>query len=152
MDLNTIIDFVSNLDSEATVKQGLQFPEAIVSSDKLHTIASQLKTNEKMQFDFLFCQTGVDLKEQLGVIYHLRSTKLNHSLVLKVFTADRVKPCIDSVYDIWPAAEFMEREIFDLVGIDFNNHPDMRRLFLEEDFVGHPLRKDFVDHLNIIEN
>jgi NADH:ubiquinone oxidoreductase subunit C len=85
------------------------------------------------------------------VVYHLRSTKLGHELVLKVKTEDRENPSFDTVCDIWRTAEFHEREIFDLLGIRFNNHPDLRRMFLDENWVGYPLRKDYSDEVNIVE-
>ena len=151
MDQNKLLENVQKLAPEATTNTGTQFPEATIPQGSIHKVAELLKSNKDTLFDFLFCQTGVDIKDQLGVIYHLRSTKLNQSLVLKVFTDDRKNPAIDSVYDIWPTAEFFEREIFDLYGIKFNNHPDLRRLFLEDDYEGFPLRKDFVDPINIIE-
>ena len=152
MDQNSLLAFISKHDPEAVTKEGGQFAEATITGARLHALASELISNSETQFDFLFNQTGIDIKDQLGVIYHLRSTKLNHTVVLKVFTSDRQNPQIDSVSDIWAAAEFMEREIFDLLGIRFNNHPDLRRLFLEDDFNGYPLRKDFVDPINIIHN
>jgi len=83
-------------------------------------------------------------------VYHLRSIELGHSCVCRVFAKSRENPVLDSAADLWSAALFYEREIFDLFGIKFNNHPDLRRLFLEDDFVGHPLRKDFEDPINII--
>jgi NADH:ubiquinone oxidoreductase subunit C len=72
-------------------------------------------------------------------------------VVLKVKTPNRENPVLDTVSDIWKTADFLEREVYDLLGINFKNHPDMRRIFLEENFPGHPLRKDFVDEVNIIE-
>ncbi|MEI6853121.1 MAG: NADH-quinone oxidoreductase subunit C, partial [Bacteroidota bacterium] len=75
----------------------------------------------------------------------------HHSLVLKVRTADRDNPTFDTVSDIWQTAEYHEREIFDLFGIKFNNHPDLRRIFLDEKWEGFPLRKDYKDEINIIE-
>jgi NADH-quinone oxidoreductase subunit C len=136
---------------EAQVSENAQFPEIIVPKDKLHFLAKNLKLDENTQFDYLFCLTGVDWPDKLSVVYHLTSTKYNHSVVLKTFTADRENPEIDSVSDIWRTAEYHEREIFDLFGIRFNNHPDMRRLFLDDDWKGYPLRKDFVDDINMIE-
>jgi NADH:ubiquinone oxidoreductase subunit C len=87
----------------------------------------------------------------LEVVYHLESTTHKHQLELKVRTDDRVNGAVDTVSDIWRTAEFHEREAFDLVGIRFNNHPDLRRIFLEEGWLGHPLRKDYVDEVNIVE-
>ncbi len=128
-----------------------QFVEAVIPANDLHRFLVELKDNPKTQFNYLVCQTGVDQNEELRVVYHLRSTNLKHACVIKVITTDRINPEFDSVYDIWKTAEFFEREIFDLYGIKFKNHPDLRRLFLEDDFVGYPLRKDYVDNINIVQ-
>jgi len=117
---------------------------------KIHELAKQLKENPETNFDFLFCQSGVDYGDSLGVVYHIESVKYKHSIVLKTKIANRETPVIESVYDIWKAAEYPEREIYDLFGIKFRNHPDLRRFFLDESW-GYPLRKDYVDDVNIID-
>jgi len=90
--------------------------------------------------------------DSLMVIYHIESTKYHHCIVLKTSTTDRDKPVLDSVTDIWHTADYHEREVFDFFGIKFNNHPDMRRLFLDETRIeGFPFRKDYVDEINIVE-
>ena len=104
---------------------------------------------KRLSFDFLFCLTGVDYGQDLGVIYHLRSTKYGHTIVLKTRISDREHPQIDSVADLWSTADLNEREVFDLLGIRFTNHPDLRRLFLDSSW-GFPLRKDYVDDINIV--
>ena len=76
--------------------------------------------------------------------------KPNWACVLKVKTADRENPTLDTVCDIWKTAEFHEREVFDFFGIKFNNHPNLKRLFLTEDWDGFPLRKDYVDEINMV--
>jgi NADH:ubiquinone oxidoreductase subunit C len=91
----------------------------------------------------------VDYGTDLGVVYHLRSTILNHVVVLKSRTSDRENPNFDTVSDIWKTADLHEREVYDLLGIKFNNHPDLRRLFLDNSW-GFPLRKDYVDDINIV--
>jgi NADH-quinone oxidoreductase subunit C len=136
---------------EAQITDNAQFPEVIIPKEKMHSLCTFLKDDENTRFDYLFCLTGVDWSDKLSVVYHLTSTQFNHSLVLKVFTADRENTAIDSVSDIWRTAEYHEREIFDLFGIRFNNHPDLRRLFLDDNWLGYPLRKDFVDDINMIE-
>jgi len=150
MDQTSIQQIIAKLAPNAVFNTNPQFVEAVVPANELHQVAKLLKENNDAQFDFLFNQTGIDQKGELKVVYHLRSTNLNHTCVLKATTPNREDAVLDSVSDIWPAAEFFEREIFDLLGIRFANHPDMRRLFLEDDFQGHPLRKDFVDNINII--
>ena len=99
----------------------------------------------------LFCITGIDWGEELGVIYHLESTEFKHAMVVKVKTEDRENPTLDSVCDIWRTAEFHEMEVYDFFGIKFNNHPNLKRFFLTPDWVGWPLRKDYVDEANMID-
>ena len=111
-----------------------------------------MKENSATAFDYLFCQSGVDWPTQLEVVYHLESMEHGHTVVLKVKTTDRETPTIDTVCDIWPTAEYHEREIFDLYGIVFNNHPDLRRILLTDDWEGYPMRKDYVDEVNIVSS
>jgi NADH:ubiquinone oxidoreductase subunit C len=85
------------------------------------------------------------------MVYHLESLSLNQILVVKAKINDRENPMIDSVCSIWKTAEFHEREAYDLFGVRFNNHPDLRRLFLTEEWVGWPLRKDYEDPINMIK-
>jgi NADH/F420H2 dehydrogenase subunit C len=146
-----LLEKINQLLPEAQIIDTAQFPEVIVPGGKLHSFSKLLKDDESLKFDFLFCLTGVDWPDKLSVVYHLTSTEFSHSIVLKVFTEDRENATIDSVSDIWRTAEFHEREVFDLFGIHFNNHPDLRRLFLDDEWLGYPLRKDFVDDINMIE-
>jgi NADH:ubiquinone oxidoreductase subunit C len=144
MDNIQLGEFIKSLGSDLDIKEGKQFIEVTVPPSKLHSLASQLREREETLFDLLVCITGVDYWHDLGVIYHLRSTKYEHTIVLKTRTADREHPQFDSVSDIWEAADLHEREVFDLLGIRFANHPDLRRLFLNSSW-GFPLRKDYVD-------
>ena len=122
-----------------------------VNPSKLHELAKQLKEDSDTSFDYMFCQTGIDWEENLEVVYDLRSTSHGHEVVIRVQITDRENPTVDSVYDLWKTADFHEREIFDLLGIRFNNHPDLRRIFLDDDWEGYPLRKDYVDEINIVD-
>jgi len=131
-------------------EEGSQFLNITVQPKQFYTLMSQLKNAEQTQFNYLFCLTGVDWGEELGVVYHLESTIHRHSIVIKVKTKDRENPNLDSVYDIWATAEFHEREVFDFFGIKFNNHPNLKRLFLTPDWDGYPLRKDYVDEINMV--
>jgi NADH:ubiquinone oxidoreductase subunit C len=149
MDNIQLAEFVKSLDNELIVAEGKQFTEVAVPASKLHNLATRLKEDKNASFDFLVCVSGVDYKPDLGVVYHLRSTDHGHTLVLKVRTSDRSDPNFDTVSDIWKTAEFHEREVYDLLGIKFNNHPDLRRLFLDKTW-GFPLRKDYVDDVNIV--
>jgi NADH-quinone oxidoreductase subunit C len=148
MDKIQLAEFIKSLDSDLEIKEGKQYTEVTVPPSKVHSLAGQLREKEETLFDFLVCITGVDYGHDLGVIYHLRSTKYNHVVVLKTRTADRENPQFDSVTDIWETANLHEREAFDLLGIKFANHPDLRRLFLNSSW-GFPLRKDYVDNDNI---
>ena len=127
-----------------------QFLNITVTPEHLHQLMTDLKTNKETSFDYLFCLSGVDWQPELGVVYHLESTTHRHILVVKVKTADRDNPKLDSVYDIWKTAEFHEREVFDFFGITFNNHPNLKRLFLTEEWEGFPLRKDYEDEINMV--
>ena len=108
-----------------------------------HELAYRLRTDEDLQFDYLVCMTGMDWGETLGVVYHLTSTRYGHQIVLKIETNDRENPELPSVSDIWATANLNEREVLDFYGIHFINHPDMRHLFLRNDWVGYPFRKDY---------
>ena len=134
----------------AEIKQGFQYVEMTVKAEDLHEAAVQLKQTDEFYFDYLICLTGIDYPENMGIIYHLESIKHRHVMVLKVRTVDRVNPAIDTVSDVWITAKYHEREAYDLVGIHFNNHTDLRRLFLEDGW-GFPLRKDYVDEVRIVE-
>ena len=149
MDNIELGEIIKSTDQDLEIKEGKQFVEVTVPPSKLHSLANKLRETEQTQFDFLFCLTGVDYGHDLGVVYHLRSTIFDHVVVLKVRTSDRENPQFDSVSDIWKTADFHEREAFDLLGIRFNNHPDLRRLFLDSSW-GFPLRKDYVDDINIV--
>lgn len=106
--------------------------------------------NSAMHFDYLFCLTCVDWKTHMTMVYHLSSTSHRHNIVVKA-KVDRNQPEIETVCDIWRTAEFHEREVFELFGVIFLNHPDLRRLILTDDFEGFPLRKDFEDPINMIK-
>lgn len=127
-----------------------QFLNITVQPKQFYALMRQLKTNEETFFDYLFCLSGVDWGEELGVVYHIESTMHRHIVVVKVNTKNRENPKLDSVCDIWFTAEFHEREVFDFFGIHFNNHPNLKRLFLTEDWEGYPLRKDYVDEINMV--
>jgi NADH-quinone oxidoreductase subunit C len=80
---------------------------------------------------------------RFAVVYHLLSITHNHRLRLKAFCPDDARPIVDSIYDVWNAADWFEREAFDLFGIVFEGHPDLRRILTDYGFIGHPFRKDF---------
>jgi NADH-quinone oxidoreductase subunit C len=113
------------------------------------TVAQQLRSS-RFIFDYLFCLTCIDWKTHLTMVYHLSSTQFRHTIVIKA-NLDRDNPVIDTVCDIWRTADFHERETFELFGVRFTGHPDLRRLILTDDFEGYPLRKDFEDPINMIK-
>jgi NADH-quinone oxidoreductase subunit C/D len=120
----------------------------VVPASSFHALALRLKNDEDTSFDYLLSLTGIDFGDSLGVIYHLESTKYGHIVVLQTSTTDRENPELYSVSDIWKTANINEREVYDYFGIHFINHPDMRRLFLRDDWVGYPFRKDYNEELN----
>jgi NADH-quinone oxidoreductase subunit C len=136
---------------EALALENKQYAEFLIPAEKFHELALALRNSEDTAFDYLVNLTGVDLLPDLMVVYHLKSTKHGNYIVLKQKTSDRVNPEFNTVSDIWITAEWHEREVFDLFGINFSNHPDMRRILMDEQYQGYPLRKDFVDEINIIE-
>jgi NADH-quinone oxidoreductase subunit C len=127
----------------------VNFPVVVVEKDMLFALLLQLKEDPKTYFDFLFCQTAVDYTTRFEVIYHLTSTTFRHDLVVKIKLEDRENPELESVYPLWKAAELYENEIFDLFGIRFLNHPNLRRIMLGDEWPGYPLRKDYTD-VNIL--
>lgn len=139
---------------DLAVKLEQQFPGSItkstkdsllVKSEALFALASFLKTESGFEFDFLSNITAIDYREYFEVVYQLTSLKNNHSLVLKTQCHDRDNPVLPSLVNLWRGADFQEREIYDLMGIKFEGHPNLKRIFLWEGFRGHPLRKDFTD-------
>jgi NADH-quinone oxidoreductase subunit C len=149
MDRTQLGEFVKSLKPDAIVTEGKQYTEVTIADTELHSLAKKLRESEETWFDFLVCLTGVDHSNDFEVVYHLRSTRHGHMIVLKTRTSEREKPVLNSVCDIWKTAEFHEREVYDLMGVKFNNHPDLRRLFLDSSW-GFPLRKDYVDDVNIV--
>ena len=140
------ISFPEEVEGEET-----QFLTLSVNPAHLYQLSKQLKEDVDTSFDYMFCQTGIDWLENMEIVYHLRSTSHEHEVVVKTQITERENPTVDSVYDLWKTADFHEREIFDLLGIRFNNHPDLRRIFLDDDWEGFPLRKDYVDEINIVD-
>jgi NADH-quinone oxidoreductase subunit C len=116
----------------------------IVKGEKIVEICQFLKTTPGLEFDYCQDITAIDWppRKVIEVVFHLYSLVHRHGLVLKVET-DREKPSIATVEGVWKAATWLEREIFDLFGVNFEGHSDLRRILLPDDWVGHPLRKDY---------
>ena len=130
-----------------------KFPGSIVESSQDHLIVKNevlldtlrfLKDTAGLDFNYLNHVTAVDYYQYFEVVYQLSSLEHNHTTVVKARCYDRVNPSLPSVIGIWQGADFQEREIYDLMGINFTGHPNMKRIFLWEDFQGHPLRKDYL--------
>lgn len=121
-------------------------PNALkISSQDLLAVMDALYRNPAAYFDMLSCVTGVDNGVEaatMEVVYNLYSIPFNHHLMIKV-VLPRDKPEIESVSSIWKTANWHEREIFDMYGIHFRNHPDLRRILMPSDWEGYPLRKDY---------
>lgn len=115
-----------------------------IPADSFRKVAEALRHDKEEPMDYLRDIVGMDWGEAgLGALYYLESSKTYARVVLKTLTPDRENAFIPSVYDLWKTAEIKEREVYDFFGIRFLNHPDMRRIFLREDWVGYPLRKDY---------
>ncbi|QQR81681.1 MAG: NADH-quinone oxidoreductase subunit C [Deltaproteobacteria bacterium] len=119
----------------------------LIPAEKIKEVCVKLKQIEQFSFDCLSNLTAVDWKDRFEVVYHLFSYKYRHSLVLRVRLerpADmNVEASIASLGEEWGCANWLEREVFDLFGIRFEGHSDMRRIMLPDDWIGHPLRKDY---------
>lgn len=138
-----IQDIIGKICPSATFEQGQTLLVNVPAQD-WRKLAVALKQNPDLDFDVLSALIGMDWKETLGVIYYFTSTSRNWEMLsVKVEVADREKPMIHTVSDLWKVANFQEREVYDFYGIEFIEHPDMRRFFLRNDWVGYPLRKDY---------
>ena len=116
---------------------------AVVPADSLHKVAEALRYDKEDAMDYLREIVGMDWGETLGALYYLESTTSHNRIVLRTETSDRENPMLPSVSDLWKTAIIKAREAFDFFGIKFIGNPDMRRLFLREDWVGFPMRKDY---------
>ena len=141
---------VSTLLPSAAFEEGTEWLTVQVNAAEWKNFAKALRFTTGLDFDFMFCITCVDWKTHLSMVYHLNSTVHGHTIVVKS-TLDRNNPVIETVSDIWRTAEFHERESYDLFGVQFAHHPDLRRLFLTDEYEGWPLRKDFEDPVNMIK-
>jgi NADH-quinone oxidoreductase subunit C len=116
----------------------------VAKGDSLLSVAAFLKDTESLKFDYLNYITAVDYYSYFEVVYQLTSLEHNHSVILKTRCYERENPVVPSVIGLWQGADFQEREVYDLMGISFEGHPNMKRIFLWEGFQGHPLRKDYL--------
>ncbi|HJU29329.1 MAG TPA: NADH-quinone oxidoreductase subunit C [Candidatus Binataceae bacterium] len=119
-------------------------PFAVIEPAAIAEIGRFLYEDAETAMDCLNNETGVDYKDRVEVVYHLFSYRHRHGCVLKA-RLPRENPSLPTVEEIWRSANWMEREIFDLLGVIFEGHSDLRRILMPEDWPGHPLRKDFVE-------
>ena len=141
---------ISALLPNASFEEGGEWLNIGIEAADWKEAAQKLWNYEAIPFNFLFCLTCVDWKTHVTMVYHLRSTTTLDNIVVKV-KLDSEKPEILTVSDIWRGAEMFEREVYDLFGVIFLEHPDLRRLLLTDDWVGYPLRKDYEDPINMIK-
>ena len=129
-----------------------RFPNAVTDSNEKDVYIARERTLEvcrflhdeaELAFNYLVSLTSVDYIDCFEVVYRLVSIKHNHSAVLKTRACEREDPTVPSVISVWKGADFQEREVYDLMGVRFEGHPNLKRIMLWEGFEGHPLRKDF---------
>jgi NADH-quinone oxidoreductase subunit C len=127
------------------VAEGEKHPRVHLAASAWREVAEFLHRDPRLSMDWLACLGGVDYAAagQLAVVYDLWSVDHGHRFAVKAFT-DRADPHVPTVSDLWPTADWHEREAFDLFGIQFDGHPDLRRILLADDWVGYPLRKDYL--------
>ncbi|AKX93738.1 NADH-quinone oxidoreductase subunit C [Neomoorella thermoacetica] len=140
--MDNFIQELQRLFPDLEVREGVDVPALVVPADQLLALMTELK--EKRGFNFLADLTAVDYPEdeRIEMVYHLLSVPGMAEIRVKV-NLDRQHPEVPSLTALWPAANVQEREAFDLMGVKFPGHPDLKRILCPDDFVGHPLRKDF---------
>lgn len=145
-DFSHLIDIVRKVSPDVTVDEKSSPNAILVAAQNLIKVCTELHQNPETYFDMLSCVTGIDNGVQantMEVVYNLYSIPFNTHLMLKV-VLPRENPVIDSVISIWRTADWHEREAFDMLGIKFTGHPDLRRILMPADWEGFPLRKDYV--------
>ncbi len=142
---------IAELLPQASFDESGQWLTINVAPAEWKPLAVKLKQDTSLYFDFLFCVTCIDWKTHLTMVYHLDSTKFRHNIVIKSII-DVANPAIETVSDIWQTANFHEREVYEMFGVNFINHPDLRLLILPDGWEGkNPMLKDFEDPVNMIK-
>ena len=136
-----IQDKITQLCPQTQIDTTGEFLLVTVADAQWHDLAKALKT--QLHFDYLTAVVGMEWPDARGCVYYLTNTDTQEVIHVKVTAPDREQPRLHSVVDLWPVANFQEREVYDFFGIVFIGHPDMRRMFLRNDWVGYPLRKDY---------
>jgi NADH:ubiquinone oxidoreductase subunit C len=143
--------YLGGMGTSLAFEEGGEWINMFVEPVEFRDFMEKLRNNEQLLFDYMFCLTCVDWKTHLSMVYHLSSTRYRYNIVVKV-KLDRVKPEIQTICDIWRTAEFHEREVYEMFGVNFINHPDLRLLILPDGWEGkNPMRKDFEDPINMIK-
>jgi NADH-quinone oxidoreductase subunit C len=143
--------YIGDLAASLTFEEGGEWINVFVEPAAFRELMLKLRADEQLAFDYMFCLTCVDWKTHLTMVYHLSSTRYRYNIVVKS-KLDRTKPEIETICDIWRTAEFHEREVFELFGVTFLNHPDLRLLILPDGWEGkNPMRKDYEDEVNMIK-
>jgi NADH-quinone oxidoreductase subunit C len=146
MEISEILSILNSVFEEETIELITDIPVEpflIITPGKINAISLFLRDEESLQFDFLSSLSGVDYDEEnLAVVYNLYSFVHKHKLMIKVIVPKN-EPNVKTVSNIWTTADWHEREAYDLFGIVFEDHPDLRRILLPDDWEGYPLRKDY---------
>ncbi|HEV7382681.1 MAG TPA: NADH-quinone oxidoreductase subunit C [Dyadobacter sp.] len=152
MTFQEITEIITNHFPQIKIDGDLKGPQPILilPAESIAEVCSFLHSDDRLFFDYLACITGIDNGPGLNtmeLVYNLTSIPYGHDLMIRVVfprNADREPlPVVPTLSHIWRTADWHEREIFDLIGIHFDGHPDQRRILLPEDWEGHPLRKDY---------
>jgi hypothetical protein len=151
MEKDALQSSIAALLPSASFEEGGDWLNVLIEPADWLQLAKQLREQEALHFDYLFCLTCIDWKTHLTMVYHLSSTIYRHNIVVKA-KLDKIKPEIETVSHIWRTAEFHEREVYEMFGVNFLHHPDLRLLILPDGWEGkNPLRKDFDDPVNMIK-
>jgi NADH-quinone oxidoreductase subunit C len=146
MDGEILLQTISSLEPTAQKREKSDRPAVQVAPDKLLRLMQALRRDERLSFDMLLDHTAIDwlAEGRFELVYNLYSMKHGHYLMVST-SVPREKPVVPTVSGIWQGAHWQEREVYDLFGVLYDEHPDLRRLFMEDDWQGHPLRKDYQD-------
>lgn len=139
-----LMNILRNSGYNIDVFEGIDCVTCLVKKEDLYDFMKFLKTDEKLKFNMIVDVTAVDypeVKPRFEIVYHVYS--IDNNIRLRIKSKVEENDSLESVTSLWKGAEWLEREVFDMFGITFNNHPDLRRILMNEDFKYYPLRKDF---------
>jgi NADH-quinone oxidoreductase subunit C len=140
--MDTINIILQKLKDKVIFLEGLDYPTFKVERGNFIEVMKTLKDDKELNFSFLASLTAVEYEDKFEAVYHLMNIDRSEIVRIKV-DLDKEEPCIESLTDIFKAADLQEREAFDLLGVQYTGHPNLKRVLCPDDFVGHPLRKDF---------